>query len=247
MKNKDPAFLFYTSDFLTGVTLMNYEQRGKYITLLCLQHQNGHLSEEDMLVICGKRDKKIFAKFVKDEEGLYYNERVDVEKEKRRKYTESRRSNIQKRWDKDHNNEIDDEKTIQGDTYEGTYVQHMENENEIDNEIILSSEVNKDNNITLINNTNTFSFSNTNVQQQRAHTREDPPLKNQVVMGSESGAYLFITDAQIADLKKRLTEEEFDFYIHKMNVMGAKGYEFGCTHYEFILRMVEEDRKTRKE
>ena len=237
MKNKDPAFLFYTSDFLTGVTLMNYEQRGKYITLLCLQHQNGHLSEEDMLAICGKRDKKIFAKFVKDEEGLYYNERVDVEKEKRRKYTESQTKKVNKRWSQ----------RRQNNTTVDTAVIPFENENEIDNEIILSSEVNKDNNITLISNTNTFSFSNTNVQQQRAHTREDPPLKNQVVMGSESGAYLFITDAQIADLKKRLTEEEFDFYIHKMNVMGAKGYEFGCTHYEFILRMVEEDRKTRKE
>ena len=237
MKNKDPAFLFYTSDFLTGVTLMNYEQRGKYITLLCLQHQNGHLSEEDMLAICGKRDKKIFAKFVKDEEGLYYNERVDVEKEKRRKYTESQTKKVNKRWSQ----------RRQNNTTVDTAVIPFENENEIDNEIILSSEVNKDNNITPINNTNTFSFSNTNVQQQRAHTREDPPLKNQVVRGSESGAYLFITDAQIADLKKRLTEEEFDFYIHKMNVMGAKGYEFGCTHYEFILRMVEEDRKTRKE
>ncbi|MBQ8567292.1 MAG: hypothetical protein IJ445_06910 [Clostridia bacterium] len=237
MKNKDPAFLFYTSDFLTGVTLMNYEQRGKYITLLCLQHQNGHLSEEDMLAICGKRDKKIFAKFVKDEEGLYYNERVDVEKEKRRKYTESQTKKVNKRWSQ----------RRQNNTTVDTAVIPFENENEIDNEIILNSEVNKDNNITLVNNTNTFSFSNTNVQQQRAHTREDPPLKNQVVMGSESGAYLFITDAQIADLKKRLTEEEFDFYIHKMNVMGAKGYEFGCTHYEFILRMVEEDRKTRKE
>lgn len=234
MKNKDPAFLFYTSDFLTGVTLMNYEQRGKYITLLCLQHQNGHLSEEDMLAICGKRDKKIFAKFVKDEEGLYYNERVDVEKEKRRNYVKSRVDNGQK-----------------GGRPKKHMDNHMgnlpENENEIDNEIILSSEINKDNNITLINNTNTFSFSNTNVQQQRAHTREDPPLKYRVVRGSESGAYLFITDAQIADLKKRLTEEEFDFYIRKMNDMGVKGYEFGCTHYEFILRMVEEDRKTRKE
>ena len=36
---KDPAFLFYSSDFLSGTMLMTDEEIGQYIKLLCLQHQ----------------------------------------------------------------------------------------------------------------------------------------------------------------------------------------------------------------
>ena len=46
---KDPAFLFYSSDFLSGTMLMTDEEVGKDIRLLCLQHQKGHLKEKDML------------------------------------------------------------------------------------------------------------------------------------------------------------------------------------------------------
>jgi hypothetical protein len=60
---KDPTVLFYTQDFITGTLLMTYEQKGKYITLLCLQQQNGGLYECDMLQICGEKDEKIWTKF----------------------------------------------------------------------------------------------------------------------------------------------------------------------------------------
>ena len=70
--SKDPAFLFYSSDFLTGTALMSDEQVGKYIKLLCYQHQKGHLTERDMLKICSTHDEDIFSKFEKDENGLYY-------------------------------------------------------------------------------------------------------------------------------------------------------------------------------
>lgn len=36
---KDPAFLFYSSDFLSGTMLMTDEEIGQYIKLICLQHQ----------------------------------------------------------------------------------------------------------------------------------------------------------------------------------------------------------------
>lgn len=90
---KDPAVLFYTGDFLSGAYLLDYEQRGKYITLLCLQHQKGRLTEKDMLNICGTYDEDIFSKFVKDENGLYYNERMEAESEKRSRFTQSRIDN----------------------------------------------------------------------------------------------------------------------------------------------------------
>lgn len=92
-RNKDPAVLFYPESYLVGTRFMTYEQKGKYMELLCFQHQQGHLSEEDMLAICGEYDKRIFAKFVVDENGLYYNERMEEETIRRNKYTDSRHQN----------------------------------------------------------------------------------------------------------------------------------------------------------
>jgi len=119
---KDPAFLFYTSDFLTGTLTMTDEQVGKYIRLLCLQHQKGELNEKDMLFICKSHDEDIFAKF-KNIDGKYFNERLREESIKRIKYSESRRNNKLKK------------------NISSTYVQHMENENENENE-----DINKDDN-----------------------------------------------------------------------------------------------------
>ena len=91
--SKDPAILFYTSDFITGTLTMTDDQKGKYITLLCLQHQQGYLTDEDMLNICKTYDKKIYSKFIKNGDGFYYNERMKKESERRQKYSESRRQN----------------------------------------------------------------------------------------------------------------------------------------------------------
>ena len=121
---KDPAVLFYTQDFLTGTFLMTDAQVGKYIRLLCLQQQNGGLSEEDMLQVCGTKDEKIWAKF-DFEDGHYFNKRMSLEANKRKNYCESRRDIRQ------------------------TYVKRMENSNkkdEISNkkeekEIVFKSEV----------------------------------------------------------------------------------------------------------
>lgn len=121
--SKDPAFLFYSSDFLTGTMFMDNEQVGKFIRLMCAQHQKGRLTEKDMLKICGTHDEDIFSKFAVDESGLYYNERLEQEVEKRKAYSESRRNNRKKKEDMLITSK--------------TYVQHMENENEneIDNSI----------------------------------------------------------------------------------------------------------------
>jgi hypothetical protein len=91
--SKDPAVLFYTSDFISGTLTMTDEQRGKYIILLCLQHQQGLLSHEDMLNICKTYDAKIFSKFIKTPDGLYYNDRMKIESTRRKKYSESRSKN----------------------------------------------------------------------------------------------------------------------------------------------------------
>ena len=72
---KDPAFLFYSNDFLSGTMLMTDEETGQYIKLLCLQHQKGHLKEKDMLNICKSYNEEIFSKFKKDKDENYYSKR----------------------------------------------------------------------------------------------------------------------------------------------------------------------------
>ncbi len=86
---KDPAFLFYSSDFNTGTQFFSNEQVGKYIRLLIAQHQHGPLCEKHMLQICKTYDKDVFSKFVKTEDGLFYNERLNDEVNKRKKYSQS--------------------------------------------------------------------------------------------------------------------------------------------------------------
>ena len=95
--SKDPAFLFYSSDFLTGTMFLSDEQTGRFIKLLCVQHQKGRLSEKHMLNICKTYDKDVFEMFTKDDKGLFYNERLEFEHNKRKSYSESRRSNRTKK------------------------------------------------------------------------------------------------------------------------------------------------------
>lgn len=123
---KDPAFLFYSSDFLSGTMLMTDEEIGQYIKLLCLQHQKGHLKEKDMLNICKTYNEDIFSKFIKDADGNYYNERLEYEANKRKAYSESRRNNRKKKEEKQTCEE--DMKNICN-----SYEKHMGNRNRNEN------------------------------------------------------------------------------------------------------------------
>lgn len=119
---KNPAVLLYTSDFITGTLFMTNEEVGAYIRLLCMQHQKGHLSIEEIKQIC-KNDNvfnSVIIHFKKDKKELYYNERMDLEKEKRQKYSESRANNRKK---KEENNKKDMKKICK------RYEKDMENEN----------------------------------------------------------------------------------------------------------------------
>ena len=90
---KDPAILFYTSDFLTGTIYLNFEERGKFIYLLCTMHQHGRLSEETIRLLVGSISVNLTKKFKIDNEGNWYNERLELEAEKRANFTLSRRNN----------------------------------------------------------------------------------------------------------------------------------------------------------
>lgn len=93
MKNSSPAFLFYSSDFLNGVADLTMEERGQYITMMCLQHQKGALSEKTIRLCLGSVSVDVLSKFKQDENGLYYNERLKDEIDKRAQYVDSRRVN----------------------------------------------------------------------------------------------------------------------------------------------------------
>ena len=81
--SKDPAILFYTSDFISGSQFLSDDQCGKYIRALCAQHQHGHLTEKQLQQII-KNDFEVSEKFKKDESGLFYNERMKIEIDKRK-------------------------------------------------------------------------------------------------------------------------------------------------------------------
>lgn len=91
--SKDPAFLFYSQDFLAGTLIMPFEDRGKYITLLCFQHQNGRMSEETIRLLVGLFSDTLRLKFQQDKSGLFYNERLEFEVSKRLNFVESRINN----------------------------------------------------------------------------------------------------------------------------------------------------------
>jgi uncharacterized protein YdaU (DUF1376 family) len=79
---KDPAFLFYTSDFLTGTMFMTNEQIGIYMRLLCSQHQHGGIIDKVTFNSMVSTHDIIRSKFIECEDG-FYNERLMQEMAKR--------------------------------------------------------------------------------------------------------------------------------------------------------------------
>jgi uncharacterized protein YdaU (DUF1376 family) len=92
--SKDPAFLFYPNDYIGGTMGMTFEEKGAYMELLMLQFNRGHMTTHMIGQTVGQTWVKIQDKFIKDADGLWYNERLDLEKERRKTFTESRRNNV---------------------------------------------------------------------------------------------------------------------------------------------------------
>jgi len=107
---KDPAMLWYWGDWHSGTSLYSRFLKGCYIDILHAQFNNGHLSIEEIKTCLGSDFgaswPAIQKKFKQDENGLFFNERLEHEKEKRQKFTESRRqsrlgikNNVRKTYD----------------------------------------------------------------------------------------------------------------------------------------------------
>ena len=93
MAEKDPAFLFYSEKFILGVQVLSFEDRGKYITILAIMHQQGRMNEETIRLLVGSVSDNLKKKFKIDEIGFWYNERLEIEIEKRKNFTNSRYEN----------------------------------------------------------------------------------------------------------------------------------------------------------
>jgi len=208
---KDPAFLFYSNDFLTGTYLMNDEQVGKYIRLLCLQHQKGPLSEKDMMNICKTYDEDIFSKFELIE-NKYINKRLSEETEKRKSYSESRKNNRKK---KDMINICK------------SYVPHMENENEIEN-------VNKDINNKIIIKSKKFISSDFNGLPEHY---TNSIIEQFVIQKQKTISQKQVNDLWEIFKVQNLTGEEFytsenKVYQHFVNWIKKQNFENGKLNAE---------------
>lgn len=132
---KDPATLWYWNDWHSGTVLMSRFLKGCYMDLLHAQFNNGRLSLEEIKTCLGSDFGQSWPtlqkKFMTDDKGLFFNERLEDEQLKRAAYSASRR-----------NNRVKKEKPPNP-SYDTTYVKHMsphmENENENRNEDVDSS------------------------------------------------------------------------------------------------------------
>jgi uncharacterized protein YdaU (DUF1376 family) len=128
---KDPAFLFYPNDWLGGTLGMTFEEKGAYLELLMLQFNRGHMTGHMIGQIVGQLWDKISCKFEMDEQGLFYNKRLEEEVERRSNYVESRKNNMSGK--NQYSNKSGHMTTHTTSHMDGHTTGRMENENENEN------------------------------------------------------------------------------------------------------------------
>ncbi len=92
--SKDPAFLFYPNDYIGGTMGMSFEEKGAYMEILMMQFNRGHMTSHMIAHTVGQLWVKLEDKFIQDEDGFWYNQRLEEEQNKRKAYTVSRRNNV---------------------------------------------------------------------------------------------------------------------------------------------------------
>ena len=120
---KDPAINWYFDNWSGGTKGFTRHQKGCYMDLLEAQFYLGHLSLDQVKNILGadfNQWNTLKVKFSKDEQDNLFNERMELEKNKRQRYSESRSNN---RKPKDMNN------------ISNSYEKHMKNIPETETDI----------------------------------------------------------------------------------------------------------------
>lgn len=102
---------------------MTFEEKGAYMELLMMQFNRGHMTTHMIGQTVGQLWVNLQDKFTQDDKGLWFNERLDLEKERRKNFTESRRNNISGE------NQYTKKAKKTGGHMDGHMTSHMENEN----------------------------------------------------------------------------------------------------------------------
>lgn len=106
---KAPAFQLYSNDFFVDTITWELDELGLYARLLFVEWSNGPLPKDHkkLAKIAGISPKKFSnlfqicsSKFIENAEGNLINQRLEQEREKQYKYSESRKDIAHKRWEK---------------------------------------------------------------------------------------------------------------------------------------------------
>lgn len=93
---KDPAFLFYPGDWQGGTMYFDHQTKGAYMDLMVLQFNVGKFTQaqaKQVLSICFSVAWPMLQQKFKTDGEFYWNERLRLEIEKRKNFTNSRREN----------------------------------------------------------------------------------------------------------------------------------------------------------
>lgn len=100
---KAPAFQFYASDFLASVMTMTNEERGAYITLLCIQWDKGWVTQVDFQRITAGMPPHSFgicqSMFQTDANGNLINSRLERVRAQQVVNKQKQVDNANKRWE----------------------------------------------------------------------------------------------------------------------------------------------------
>jgi uncharacterized protein YdaU (DUF1376 family) len=101
-----PSFPLYVQDFLTGTMALSPAERGMYLDCLCYQWEVGGVPGDDLerlarVMRCTTTEARrawpvLASKFVKGDDGLYRNARLEAVRDEKRVWHESRRKNGEK-------------------------------------------------------------------------------------------------------------------------------------------------------
>jgi len=96
---KDPAVLWYWSDWFGGTMTLSRHLKGCYMDLLYAQFNSGPLSLEEIKTVLGadfSAWNTLAKKFHQTETGLFFNERMEAEKLKRAEFSKKQSFNGKK-------------------------------------------------------------------------------------------------------------------------------------------------------
>lgn len=96
MAQKDPAFLLYPGDVYKDTATMSNDEKGKYLSLLMLQHRFGSITQEQYHTITGQlydRFSNLGAVFEIDTDKTLYIHWHRVALQQRKEFCDSRRRN----------------------------------------------------------------------------------------------------------------------------------------------------------